>query len=146
MTVGDISSASTGATARPVAGSREGHAASLAPFAALVVEDNILIAMDAEEVLRELGASEVQLCASVGRALDSIAGSTFAVALLDVSLGDETSEAVAIALQDRGTPFIVTTGFGDHVSDIAAYAGAPVLTKPYSAAVLSQALEQVMTA
>jgi CheY-like chemotaxis protein len=113
-------------------------------FSALVVEDNMLIAMDAEEALQELGASAVKLCPNVASALDSIAAAPFDVALLDVSLGNETSEAIAEALRAHGTPFVVTTGFGDYISDISAYAGAPVLTKPYAPAALSQALAQVM--
>jgi CheY-like chemotaxis protein len=113
-------------------------------FTALVVEDNMLIAMDAEEALQELGASEVQLCPNVASALESIAATAFDVALLDVNLGDETSEAIAIALRTRGTPFVMTTGFGDYVSNISAYAGAPVLTKPYVPAALARALAQVM--
>jgi light-regulated signal transduction histidine kinase (bacteriophytochrome)/CheY-like chemotaxis protein len=113
-------------------------------FTALVVEDNMLIAMDAEEALHELGASEVQLCPNVASALDSIAAVPFDVALLDVNLGDETSESIAMALRTRGTPFVMTTGFGDYVSDISAYAGAPVLTKPYAPAALARALTQVM--
>jgi CheY-like chemotaxis protein len=120
------------------------HLSTRPRFTALVVEDNMLIAMDAEEALHELGASAVQLCPNVARALECIAAATFDVALLDVSLGDETSEAIATALSNRGTPFVVTTGFGDYISDISAYAGAPVLTKPYPPAALSQALAQVL--
>jgi DNA-binding NtrC family response regulator len=108
------------------------------------VEDNMLIAMDAEEALRELGATEVQLCANVQSALESMRDANFDIALLDVNLGAETSEAVAMALLERETPFIVTTGFGDFVSDIAAYAGAPVLTKPYAPIDLSKALHQAL--
>jgi CheY-like chemotaxis protein len=113
-------------------------------FTALVVEDNMLIAMDAEEALHELGAGAVKLCPNVASALDSIAAAAFDVALLDVSLGDETSEAIAVALRAHGTPFVVTTGLGDYISDISAYAGAPVLTKPYAPVALSHALAQVM--
>jgi len=113
-------------------------------FTALVVEDNMLIAMDAEEALRELGASAVRLCPNVASALECIAAAAFDVALLDVSLGDDTSEAIAMALRARGTPFVMTTGFGDYISDIAAYAGAPVLTKPYAPSHLASALAQVM--
>ncbi len=104
----------------------------------------MLIAMDAEEALQELGASVVQLCPNVASALDSIAAAPFDVALLDVSLGDETSESIALALRTHGTPFVVTTGFGDYISDISAYAGAPVLTKPYAPAALAHALAEVM--
>ncbi|MDP9056047.1 MAG: response regulator [Pseudomonadota bacterium] len=123
--------------------------ATLRPrFTALVVEDNMLIAMDAEEALYEFGASEVKLCANVAAALASIAnsrdGTAFDVALLDVNLGDETSEAIAMALREAAIPFVITTGFGDYVSDISAYAGAPVLTKPYAPDALSQALAQLM--
>lgn len=128
----------------PEAAGSKASPAARPRFAALVVEDNMLIAMDAEEALHDLGASEVQLCPSVSSALDSIATAAFDVALLDVNLGNETSEAIALTLRERGTPFVMTTGFGDYISDIAAYAGAPVLTKPYAPAALARALAQVM--
>jgi CheY-like chemotaxis protein len=120
------------------------HPPTRPSFTALIVEDNMLIAMDAEEALQELGAGAVKLCPTVASALDSIAAAPFDVALLDVSLGEETSEAIAVALRAHGTPFVVTTGFGDYISDISAYAGAPLLTKPYAPAALSHALDQVM--
>ena len=36
------------------------------------------------------------------------------------------------------------SGFGDYISDISAYAGVPVLPKPYARAALEQALARVM--
>lgn len=141
---GPVTAGEAAAGAANPAAASNGHSSARPNFTALVVEDNMLIAMDAEEALLELGASQVQLCPNVASALDCIGKTAFDVALLDVNLGDETSEAIAMVLRERGTPFIMTTGFGDYVSDILAYAGAPVLTKPYAPVALAHALAQVM--
>jgi hypothetical protein len=52
----------------------------------LIVEDDILIAMDLEEVLQEAGCASVSLAATVGDAVAQISSRRFDVALLDVTL------------------------------------------------------------
>jgi CheY-like chemotaxis protein len=107
---------------------------------ALVVEDNMIIAMEAEEILRELGYAECHVCTSVRRALEVIEAHPIGFALLDIDLGGETSEEIAAALQASGTPFIFASGYdefpelGEHLS------AAPIVTKPYTAEDIAEAL------
>lgn len=101
----------------------------------LLVEDSLLIALDAEEALKGLGAAEVVVAPSQAvalRALDT--GIDFAV--LDFNLGNETSLPVAEALRARGLPFILATGYGEDVPLGDALAETPVISKPYNAASL----------
>ncbi|MDE2405932.1 MAG: GAF domain-containing protein [Sphingomonadales bacterium] len=107
---------------------------------ALVVEDNMLIAMEAEDLLRELGCARCELAGSVDGALALIARHDFAFALLDVNLGHETSGTVAEALRARGVPFAVASGYGEAEAVDPRYGGAPVVTKPYAAADLAAAV------
>jgi light-regulated signal transduction histidine kinase (bacteriophytochrome) len=98
----------------------------------LLVEDNLIIAMDAEDILHRLGASEVTTAANVAHALEIIGQTPFDLALLDVNLGDETSFPIAERLKAKGVPFAFATGYGEGVAQAKSHADAPVLQKPYT--------------
>lgn len=98
----------------------------------LIVEDNMIIAMEAEDILETMGAERCHVAASAASALDILSRHTITFALLDVNLGDHTSAPVAQALTKAGTPFIFASGYGDHAEGIAAGTTAPAVTKPYS--------------
>lgn len=98
----------------------------------LLLEDNLFIAIDAEEMLRKLGAASVTVTRSVDQALEAVNGRTFAMALLDVNLGGETSLEVARRLRETAIPFAFGTGYGDALQLPPDLADSVVLTKPYS--------------
>ena len=109
----------------------------------LVLEDNLVIAMDIEGMLADLGVSECLVANSVDAALRIIEGKSLAFALLDIELGGETSEAVATVLRDRGTPFIFATGYGAASPVAASFPGVPLLSKPFLPTELKAALEKM---
>ncbi len=65
--------------------------AALAGLRGLVVEDNLIISLDAEQMLSEHGMVAVHTAASVAEARKLIESQEIDVALLDVNLGSETS-------------------------------------------------------
>ncbi|MEY8839454.1 response regulator [Cribrihabitans sp. XS_ASV171] len=80
----------------------------------LVVEDEYLVAADLSETLQELGATVVGPVSSVQEALAAVTSDqTLDGATLDVTLGQEKSFGVAEALQKRGVPFVLLTGYDD---------------------------------
>ncbi len=107
---------------------------------ALVVEDNMIIAMEAEEILRDLGYADCHVCGSVRGALQIMDDHPIAFALLDMNLGAETSEAVASALLARGTPFIFASGYDEFPELAEELKRAPVVTKPYTGSDIAAAL------
>ncbi|MEZ0495661.1 HWE histidine kinase domain-containing protein [Sphingomonas sp. IW22] len=111
---------------------------------ALLVEDSLIIAMDAEDILTSLGARQVVTANSVNQALVELGRETVAVAVLDFNLGDETSLAVAEALRARGVPFIFATGYGEQLTLPDGLGDTPVLQKPYTAPNLSRLLAKVL--
>ncbi len=111
----------------------------------LIVEDNIIIAMEAEDFLRELGPARCHLTGSVASALKTIADHDIAFALLDVDLGRETSEAVAVALRERGTPFIFATGYGEAPAFAGAPGEVPLVTKPFTRQEIAAAIASALT-
>lgn len=113
------------------------------PRRALIVEDSIIIAMEAEGCLRELGVGEVELTGSVAGALAAIDAADFEVAILDYNLGDETSDAVADLLRQQRVPFAVATGYDDMDGHFSRMGAVTVLVKPYSKADLRDLLRIV---
>jgi CheY-like chemotaxis protein len=106
----------------------------------LIVEDEALIAMMAEDMIDSLGCLVAGLAATVADARTATADVAFDVALLDVNLNGANSMDIAAALKGIGKPFVFTTGYGADGID-AEHRDMPVLTKPYSIADLENALK-----
>ncbi len=108
----------------------------------LLVEDNLIIAMDGEDIFLQLGAKDVTLAPSVYQALEYVAEKHFDLAVLDVNLGDETSFPVAEKLVQAGTPLVFATGYGEAVAKN--FSGANILQKPYTIESVAAALDKMM--
>jgi light-regulated signal transduction histidine kinase (bacteriophytochrome)/CheY-like chemotaxis protein len=106
----------------------------------LLVEDSMIIAMDCEDSLRDLGAQDVCAASSVDQAMTLIDERQIDFAILDYNLGDETSLAVANALTRRNVPFAFATGYGEALEVDGAVAQI-VIRKPYNTATLAAAIE-----
>ena len=118
---------------------------SLEGKVALVLEDNLIISLDAVDHLEDLGAQSVIAVAAVSQAMTAIAeAGRIDVAILDVNLGDETSMAVAQELARRGVPFVLATGYGGQQSIVEDFPEAPLVTKPYDAQSLTYGLLQAL--
>ena len=100
--------------------------------AVLVVEDSMIIAMDAEDMLKDMGFPRVEVASNVGAALDWLSTNVPQFALLDFNLGDETSEKVAQRLENLDVPFWFVTGYGDAMTKLSTTAAQGVLQKPYA--------------
>lgn len=108
----------------------------------LVVEDEMLVLMNIETMLEDLGCAAISAAASVAEALALIEADTFDAAVLDVNLAGERSDAVAQALATRGIPFAFSTGYGEHAD----FAQRPVLGKPYFAHDFAAVMAALVTA
>ncbi|BCW87009.1 hypothetical protein sos41_01350 [Alphaproteobacteria bacterium SO-S41] len=104
---------------------------SLAGLSILLVEDQLLIALDAETALQAHGVVRVETAGSTPDALRRLAAFTPDAAVLDVNLGAHTSIPVAEELARRGIPFIFATGYGDSITIPANFRNRPVARKPY---------------
>jgi CheY-like chemotaxis protein len=112
-------------------GAGNGEPASV-PRDVLLVEDMMLIALDAEDMMRQLGVETVRRASSVGQALEEIAARPPHFALLDVNLGDESSFEIAERLTQLGIRFAFATGYGDDLAFPPTFADTPKLRKPYA--------------
>jgi CheY-like chemotaxis protein len=102
----------------------------------LVVEDEMLIMMLAEDYLHQMGCTSILVAGTTRQALDTIADHDIDAAMVDMNLHGETSDAVADALSDKGVPFLFVTGY---VSPSLAerHTHRHILNKPYAAGQLS---------
>ncbi|MEA3002415.1 MAG: hypothetical protein QOH81_1203 [Sphingomonadales bacterium] len=109
----------------------------------LLVEDEAIIAMTAEDMAAELGCLIVASAATLDEALAAAARGGFDVALLDINLNGVDSLPVAGRLKAEGRPFVFTTGYGASGRD-PAYQDAPLVTKPYRVADLKAAIAEAL--
>jgi nitrogen-specific signal transduction histidine kinase len=113
----------------------------LAGLRVLVVEDESLIGMLAEDLLEQLGCRMVGLVSSLGKALDMAKSAEMDFALLDVDLGGERVYPVALALQARGVPFVFMSGYGGLDGP---WQGRPIIQKPFDLVQLRNEIERAL--
>lgn len=111
----------------------------------LVVEDEALISMLAEEMLAELGCIVHAVAPSIPKALEHAQAGGFDVALLDVNVGRERVFPVADLLAKMGIPFAFASGYGGE-DIIEAHRTRPLIGKPYSTDQLERALTVALRA
>jgi light-regulated signal transduction histidine kinase (bacteriophytochrome) len=110
----------------------------------LIVEDQMLIALDLEQMLTDAGLDVVATAPTVREALSALERHGVDAAILDVNLGAESSAEIADALAARGTPFLFATGYGDGGSLPERHSGVAVVRKPYEAAAIMQQLHRLL--
>ena len=110
----------------------------------LVVEDNDLIAMQLEMMLRDSVTGEVQMVSTVAAALAALNERTVDLAILDIQLGDENGLVVAERCAADRVPVILATGFADMLLPVT-YANEQLLKKPYSMLGLQHAISRAMS-
>jgi CheY-like chemotaxis protein len=110
----------------------------------LVVEDEILVAMNIEDMLLELGHEVAGIASRLGPALALAREAAFDAAMLDVNLAGESSFPVADLLAERGLPFLFATGYGLQGIE-ERYRSYPVLQKPFRTRDLSRAIAGLAT-
>jgi len=110
----------------------------------LLVEDQSLIAMDVEEMLKELSCTDVITASRASQAIEMIGKTIPDLAILDLDLGGETSEDVADELTRRLIPFMFATGYSDGTGIPGRFSNVPVAKKPMSKDSLSHALSTLL--
>jgi DNA-binding NtrC family response regulator len=79
----------------------------------MIVEDEMLVAMELETLLMEQGCAVVGPASSANRALALLDQELPDAAILDVNLNGHTAMPVVAALNAQGVPFLLATGYGN---------------------------------
>ena len=118
--------------------------ASLTGLDVLLVEDSLLIALDAEAMLQEAGAATVEIVNNAEGALRFLTAKTCSVAVLDINLGRGTSMPVADELAKRGIPLIFASGYNKSTSIPERFCHVRIVGKPYSTGALAGAISEIL--
>lgn len=110
----------------------------------LIVEDEMLVAMNLEDDLLSLGFEVVGPAMRLETALELARTAGIDGAVLDINLHGGRSYPVATILRDRGIPFIFATGYG-HAEQVDAFADVTTLAKPYRTEDLAKALDEAIS-
>lgn len=111
---------------------------------ALVVEDEALLALEVAEYLTDAGLEVIGPATSVAKALKLINHPGCDVVILDVNLGNEHSEQVALASKARRIPFVVVSGNSREYLP-PGFAGAPSVSKPVERSTLLNLLRNCIS-
>lgn len=112
----------------------------------LIIEDEPIIAMDIEMIVRELGHDVVGVATTHREAVDEAQKHQPGLVLADIQLADNSSgiEAVQEILTDLKVPVIFITAFPERLLTGDRPEPAFLLTKPYQPATLRAAISQVL--
>jgi DNA-binding NtrC family response regulator len=108
----------------------------------LVVEDEVLVALDLEAILSDAGA-DVELARTTQAALERLSCAPITVAILDVRLGRDTVSPVASRLAESGIPFVFYTGQSMCDPILADWPDRKIIPKPARSASIVRALTEV---
>jgi CheY-like chemotaxis protein len=111
----------------------------------LVVEDEMLVLVETQDMLADLGCDAVVAAATNEQAIALIEAQHFDAALLDLNLNGVRSYPVADLLAARGVPFAFATSYGGHGLRDEDRAR-PLLVKPFDTAPLGALLTGLLSA
>ena len=108
----------------------------------LVVEDEFLVALEIERMMADLGCRVVGPVSDLDGALALAREGALDGGILDVNVGGQKIDPVAEALNARGIPFILSTGYTS--SGISPeLRSRPRLSKPFDDGQLAELMRQV---
>ena len=117
--------------------------AALKGVRVLVVEDEYLVAILIEEILKSAGCIVAGPIPRLPEALDAAHHENCDAAVLDVNLAGERIDPVADALCERNVPFLFVTGYGASALS-GEYTERPHIYKPFRGADLLCAVSSLM--
>ncbi len=97
----------------------------------LIVEDEVLVALDIESALTDVGMVVSGRAGTLDAARRAVALGQFDAVLLDANLAGQPVHDLATALQRQGVPFAFATGYGREGIN-AEFRDVPVLSKPFT--------------
>ena len=111
----------------------------------LVLEDDMLLAMDMEDHLADRGHVVSGPYSRIGQALNDIPRLNLIGAIVDLNLNGELSFPVIDCLRTHGIPVIVCSGYAELPELKARLGDVPLMPKPWNPDALDTLIEQTFT-
>lgn len=108
----------------------------------MLVEDELLIGMLLEDMLRDLGFEVVAMASRIDEAVELAQTADVHAAILDVNLNGQEVYPVAEVLAGRDIPFVFATGYGERGLP-PAFQNRPTLQKPFQQESLQEKLAEI---
>lgn len=106
----------------------------------MIVDDEMIIALNLESMLEDLGHTVVETVSRVERGLEVAKTGDIDMAILDINVRGVLSFPIAEILRNRSLPFIFSSGYGER-GLIDGFRDELVLTKPYDTEGLRRILQ-----
>jgi DNA-binding NtrC family response regulator len=109
----------------------------------LIVEDEVLVALDLETLFARIGCNSVRTAGNLDDALAEIERAPPDLAVVDLNVAGRLSLAVVDRLAGAAIPFLILSG---HAPDVlpSDHRHHPFMLKPYDARGLVRRLEQIL--
>jgi len=117
----------------------------LSGLSVLLLEDEYLIALDAEDILTSLGVKQIRVVNTLAGAAEIAENGGVDLAILDLNINGELSLDVARQFRERGTPIVFASGYElrDRISAELEQGGV-YLRKPYTSESLKEAVHTAL--
>lgn len=115
----------------------------MSPFSnlsVLLVEDEYLVALDAEQIINSLGVAKVETVGTFKGAKRRAEEGQYDLAVLDVNINGDYSFPIAKILTNRGIPVIYASGYELRDRPLSGFEGGICVSKPYTTDGLKEAL------
>jgi len=112
----------------------------------LVLEDSLIIAMEAEDILRQVGVETISIVSGLEQAMEVTKTEAFDFALLDVNLGEVMSFDFARHLSRVNIPFGFVSGYSDTKDFPEDLRNVPLLVKPFGESAMRDFLQKLFPA
>jgi len=125
------------------AGGRANPTPALAGRRILLVEDSPVVGPFTVDLLGDLGCEVVGPAPNMSTARELVDGEQFDAAILDIHIRGEVVFPLLDALDERGVPFLLTSGYADWTMP-EKWQQRPRLQKPYTIGDIEQALSGLL--
>jgi CheY-like chemotaxis protein len=126
---------------RAMTDGRSSPAKRRGPRSVLIIEDEFLIAVLIDDMVREFGYAVSGMATTIAAARQELAKHNFDIVLLDMGIDGPRSPEIADILLETGIPFAFVTGYDDPSE--AGHADIPLLRKPFTADQLRALLQKL---
>ena len=110
----------------------------------LVVEANMIIALDVEDMLTRNGAVGVDIASNRSEAFGFLASRCYNAAIVDLKLAQADSLAIAMRLSELRIPFVFSSGYGEKAERPEGFPGIAMVGKPFSETYLMLRLAELL--